>query len=228
MKDPIFYRQFGYDLGKLPNAQLARLETGVASIAQARERTGASIGYPGWPLIYYLVMCSVDPARSSTVLETGTNHGCSTIALAQALVDAPGGGQVHTIEIDAEVADIARQNVQAAGLADCVQIHVGSTRDLLGPLAESLPAIDLAFLDGSHAEADVLFEFEAVVERMSPGSLVVFDNTYPIADDGEDQRVYGALHTISARYGGNLINLPFVSWYTPGLAVWQKEPFAPV
>jgi hypothetical protein len=26
-------------------------------------------------------------------------------------------------------------------------------------------------------------------------------------------------------YGGNLINFEFVSWYTPGLAIWQKEPF---
>lgn len=53
--------------------------------------------------------------------------------------------------------------------------------------------------------------------------IVMFDNTYEISEPGEDPRVNGALKEIQATYGGNLINMEFVSWYTPGLALWQKK-----
>ena len=61
---------------------------------------------------------------------------------------------------------------------------------------------------------------------MEDDGLVVFDNTSLIAEDDEDPRVNGALRTIVAKHGGNLVNLPFCSWYTPGMAFWQKNPFA--
>ncbi len=223
MKDPVDYRRFGYPLRLLPNAQLAKLEEGVASLGEARKRSGASVGYPGWPLIYYLTLCSIDPAGTATVVETGTNHGCSTIALAQAVMDNCAHGCVHTFEIDEEIAAIAEKNVTAAGLADLVTIHVGSTKDRLEPVLEELGPIDLAFLDGSHLLDDVMFEFERVVGRLRRGALVIFDNTYPIAEAGEDPRVNGALKQILATFGGSIVDLPFVSWYTPGVAIWQRE-----
>jgi hypothetical protein len=46
-----------------------------------------------------------------------------------------------------------------------------------------------------------------------------------IAEEGEDPRVHGALRTIVAKFGGNLVNLPFCSWYTPGMAAWQRQAF---
>jgi len=59
---------------------------------------------------------------------------------------------------------------------------------------------------------------------LADDALVLFGNTYQIAEDNEDQRVNGALKTILDRHGGNLINLEFISWYTPGLAIWQQVP----
>lgn len=81
-----------------------------------------------------------------------------------------------------------------------------------------------AFLDGSHLYEDVLFEFEAILPKLADDAIVLFDNTYPLADNGDDQRVNGTLETILQRHGGNLINLEFVSWYTPGFAMWQQVP----
>ena len=72
---------------------------------------------------------------------------------------------------------------------------------------------------------DVLFEFETILPKLSPTSIVMFDNTYKIAEHHEDQRVNGALKTIVSRHGGNVINLESVSWYTPGVALWQQTPF---
>ena len=52
---------------------------------------------------------------------------------------------------------------------------------------------------------------------------MIFDNTYQIAEEGENPRVNGFLGEMQDRYGGNLVNIEFVSWYTPGLALWQKK-----
>lgn len=222
MKPPVFYRRFDYDRKLLPNAHLAQLEDGVEDLETARQRSGATIGYPGWNLIYYLALCHLHPDRPSIVLETGTNQGCSSIVLAQALADT-GGGQLHTVELDAETADAARRNIDAAGLSSFVTVHVGDAKRTLPTLLPSLGSLDLAFLDGCHLYDDVLEEFDAVYGVLRDEGIVIFDNSYQIAEPGEDQRVHGALRTIEQRYRGSLLELPYVSWYTPGVAIWQKR-----
>lgn len=47
------------------------------------KRTGASIGYPAWGLLYYITLCRLDPQAFNLVLETGTNLAASTIVFAQ-------------------------------------------------------------------------------------------------------------------------------------------------
>lgn len=226
MKPPLFYRLFDYDRARLPNRHLASLDEGVTDIATARTRSGASIGYPGWSLIYDLAVSTIDPDGDNPIVETGSNWGCTTIVLAQALIDRKARGHVVTIELDPENAQRARANYEAAGVADRVTLVEGDAKLRLSEVAQGLGPIRFAFLDGCHLHDDVVIEFEAVADQLAPGALVVFDNTYQIAEPHEDQRVHGALKTIVDRHGGNLINLPFVSWYTPGVAVWQKSPFA--
>lgn len=225
MKPPKFFRRFGYDLGRLPNAHLSSLEEGVTTLEQARRRTGLSIGYPGWSLIYDLLSSVLEPGEPNPVLETGTNWGCSTIVLAQALIDAGVDGRVATIEMDADCFARAKSNLEAAGVAARVDQVLGDAKLAIGDVLATLPFVRFAFLDGCHLHDDVIKEFAAVEPKLAPGALVVFDNTYEIAEAGEDPRVNGALKTINNRWGGNLINLPSVSWYTPGVALWQREPF---
>lgn len=224
MKDPIFHRMYDYDRRLLPNRHLAELEEGVSTLEEARLRTGASIGYPGWGLIYHLLLAHLAPERENVVVETGTNWGCTTIIIAQALIDSGRPGRVHSIEIDPDAHAKARANVEAAGVADRVTLHLGDSREKLGEILSDAGSVRAAFLDGSHFEPDVLAEFAAVLPKLDDDGLVVFDNTYPIASDNRDQRVNGALRTILAEHGGNLVNLPYVSWFTPGLAIWQKHP----
>ncbi len=224
MRDPKFFRQYNYDRRLLPNEHLRELDD-VSDLAGAKERSGWSIGYPGWGLLYYLVMTSLDHEVTNTIIETGTNHGSSTIILAQAILDSPASGHVHTFEIDEDFFGRAEHNIAAAGVSDVVTQHLGDAKSLLGGVLEEIDELQVAFLDGSHLVVDVLEEFAAVHERLTRNGLVILDNTYRIADEDEDQRVHGALATIMSEYGGNLINFPSVSWYTPGVAIWQKHPF---
>jgi len=224
MRDPKFFRQYDYDRSLLPNAHLRELDD-VANLTEAKEKTGWSIGYPGWGLLYYLVMTNLDPEAENIIIETGTNVGSSTIMLAQALIDSKTQGHLHTFEIDQTFHDRATNNLAHAGVSGVVTQYLGDAKKLLPPKLDDLGEIRVAFLDGSHLVVDVLEEFAAVHKKLARNGLVIFDNTYLIADEDEDQRVHGALATLMSQYGGNLINLPSVSWYTPGVAIWQQHPF---
>jgi predicted O-methyltransferase YrrM len=224
MKPPIFHRMFDYDRVRLPNAHLASLEEGVHSIEEGKKRSGFTIGYPGWGVIYHLLLAHLNRGRREVIVETGTNWGCTTIVLAQALVDAGCEGKVVTFEVNPENVAVAQRNIEAAGLTNRIELHVGDSRALLKPVLETAEPIRFVFLDASHRYDDVMTEFELVKPRLADDGLVLFDNTYRIAENGEDPRVNGALRTIQEHYGGNLINLEFVSWSTPGLALWQKVP----
>jgi predicted O-methyltransferase YrrM len=176
-------------------------------------------------VLYYLTVCALEPDKPATILETGTNLGCSTIVLASAMRDAKIPGVVHTVEFDEKNAARAQQNFERAGVADRIVMHRGDTRSVLPELVSTVDAISVAFLDGGHTLDLVRAEFELVLPKLERRGIVFLDNTYAIAEGDEDQLVNGFLRTMVATYGGNLINLPYCSWFTPGLAAWQREPF---
>lgn len=129
-----------------------------------------------------------------------------------------------TFELDPANAARARDNWQAAGVFGRVELHEGDSRENLPKALADISGIRVAFLDASHLYNDVKQEFEIVLPKLADDALVIFDNTYRIAEDGEDQRVNGFLRDMQRLYGGNLLNMEFVSWFTPGLAIWQKRP----
>jgi len=222
MKTPIFCRIFDYRKTLLPNEYLASLEEGVSDIEQAKVRTGLSVGYPGWTLLYYSVLCGLDRTGGNIIVETGTNIGCSTIMLAQALKDSGYDGHVHTVELLEENYRAAVENIEKAGLSRYVSLNCGNSTDFLKEFTKNVTSIRFAFLDGAHEQDHVVEEFELIYPLLTDKSMVFFDNTYQIAEEGEDQRVHGALKIIKSRFGGNLINFENTSWFTPGQAIWQK------
>ncbi len=225
IKQKVSYRSFDYNRSQLPNAYLSQLESGVENIDQAIPRTGYTIGYPGWGMLYHTVLCSLKPGSINNVIETGTNLGCSTIILAQAIVDSRHDGRVYSIEIDTENHTRAQQNIDLAGVSGVTTLIHGDSRQVLAGLKEQLDSVRVAFLDGSHKCDDVFAEFELLYPLFDKRSIVIFDNARRTARMNKDQKVHGALKIIKKRYGGNIIHLPYVSWQTPGLSIWQKNPF---
>lgn len=215
---------FGYDLSLLPNRHVASLEKGVTTIEEAKRKTGLTIGYPGWGFIYHCLLTHLDRSREELIIETGANQGVTTIIMAQALVDSATRGKVVTIECDPQNAAKARENFAASGVGDRIELLEGSSHDLLPTALEGVTDLRFAFLDASHLLEDVEREFTAILPFLADDALVLFDNTFALAEEGEDPRVNGFLKTLRERHGGNIVNLEFVSWFTPGLALWQKRP----
>lgn len=226
MKDPIFdYRISGYDPSIVPNLFVAMMDVDATSPAEWIPRTGRSLGQPGWGLVYHIALSVLRPDDDNLVIETGTNLGSTAIMVGQAMKDSNRGGEVRTIEIDAEIAEEASRRIDIARVSEFIRVFVGSSLDVLPEIIGSDERIRMAFLDGNHFHDHVVAEFESIREKLHDDAVVIFDNTYAIGEGNEDPRVNGALRTIVDTYGGNLINFPICSWYTPGLALWQLRPF---
>ena len=106
------------------------------------------------------------------ILEVGTLGGYSAIWLARAL---PEGGRLVTLEIDPRHAEVARANLERAGLASKAEVRVGPALETLPLLAgEGAGPFDLSFIDADKASnADYL---GWAIELSRDGSLIVIDN----------------------------------------------------
>jgi predicted O-methyltransferase YrrM len=119
------------------------------------------------------------------ILEFGTLGGYSAIWLARAL---PADGQLISLEAAPAYADVARENISAAGLADKVDLRVGAALETLPDLeAEGAGPFDLTFIDADKANTPEYFSWS--VEHSRPGAVIVADNVIrdgSLADEGSD------------------------------------------
>jgi caffeoyl-CoA O-methyltransferase len=107
------------------------------------------------------------------ILEVGTLGGYSAIHFGRAL---PEGGELVSLEIDERHAEVARENVDRAGLADKVEIRVGDARGLLARIAENgEEPFDVVFIDADKEGYPEYLEWALRLTR--PGSLILGDNT---------------------------------------------------
>lgn len=104
------------------------------------------------------------------VLEIGLLGGYSTIWMARAL---PAGGRIVSLEYEPRHAEIARKNLQNAGLLDRVEIRVGAALDTL-PSLESAAPFDLIFIDADKPNNPEYLQWALKLSR--PGTAIVVDN----------------------------------------------------
>ncbi|MEW2492080.1 O-methyltransferase [Streptomyces nodosus] len=125
------------------------------------------------------------------VLEIGTLGGYSTIWLARAL---PEDGRLITLEYSAVHAEVARRNLDRAGLGEITQVRVGPALESLPKLAEEHPEpFDLVFIDADKVNNPQYVEWALRLTR--PGGLIILDNVVRggrVTDpDSEDPSVRG-------------------------------------
>ena len=119
------------------------------------------------------VQCQIIGAKR--VLEVGTLGAYSTIWMASASPDI----RITSIEIDAHVAEIARENIAFAGLEDRIEVIVGAAREVLPQLAADIEhgkreRFDFTFIDADKESAWVYFD--SAVKMTRPKGVVYVDN----------------------------------------------------
>jgi len=119
-----------------------------------------------------LLQMLVGISGARRVLEIGTLGGYSAIHFARAL---PEEGALISLELDERHAEVARRNVERAGLSAKVEVRVGDARQSLERLLENEEGpFDLIFID---ADKEGYPEYLAWALRLSrPGTLILGDN----------------------------------------------------
>ncbi|MFI1731762.1 O-methyltransferase [Streptomyces acidicola] len=119
------------------------------------------------------------------ILEFGTLGGYSTIWLARAL---PEDGRLISFEYEVRHAEVARRNLDRAGLGRLVEVRVGPALQSLPKLADENPEpFDFVFIDADKANNRNYVEWALKLTR--PGALIVLDNVVRagrVTDAGSD------------------------------------------
>jgi len=106
------------------------------------------------------------------ILEIGTLGGYSTIWMARALTT---GGRLITLEFSPKHAEIARANIERAGLTEFVEIRVGAALETLPKIqAEMKEPFDLIFIDADKPNNSEYLRWAIKFSR--PGTLIIVDN----------------------------------------------------
>ena len=147
--------EFGTDLGVLEVPEDVEagdtVETHLDTVFEVRELRGPDLfnhlertGAPMMPRDVGLVMGHTGASGGDRVLDAGTGTGILSAYLGRA------GADVTTYEIDEEFAEVARSNMETAGVADRVEVRAGDLVEERDELVASEP-FDVLTLDTGDA-----------------------------------------------------------------------------
>jgi predicted O-methyltransferase YrrM len=116
------------------------------------------------------------------ILEVGTLMGYSAILMGKELGS---GAELITVELDADEAEMARENIRKARIPPTVDVIVGDAIEVLPKLTGKF---DMVFIDADKGE--YLDYLRSVEDRLHPKSVVVADNAGIFADQMMDYLEY--------------------------------------
>ncbi|HEY4061581.1 MAG TPA: O-methyltransferase [Puia sp.] len=106
--------------------------------------------------------------RPRRVLEIGTFMGYSALCLAAGLAE---GGQLHTLELRDDDADLAAGHFRRANYQDRIILHRGNALEIIPALQEDW---DLVFIDADKVNYGEYYKL--VLPRVRRGGLIIADN----------------------------------------------------
>ncbi|WP_433750690.1 O-methyltransferase [Falsibacillus pallidus] len=153
-----------------------------------------------------LLKLLVQMKGAKKILEIGTLGGYSTIWMACAL---PEDGQLITLEYAEKHADVARTNIEKAGLSEKVEIIIGAALDSLPVLEERGETdFDFIFIDADKPNNPHYLEWALKLSK--PGTVIIGDNVVRngkvVDEDTEDAVIIGVQSFIDLLSGNPRID----------------------
>jgi caffeoyl-CoA O-methyltransferase len=129
------------------------------------------------------------------VVEVGTLVGYSALQMLRAM---PADGHLWTIEYEPRHAELAKQNLAAAGVGDRVTVLQGAGTAILPTIVEHGP-FDAVFIDADKVNYDSYGAW--AIANLRTGGLVLGDNAYlfgELMDDSDRGRAMRRFHELVA------------------------------
>jgi predicted O-methyltransferase YrrM len=111
--------------------------------------------------------------NSRNILELGTSLGLSTAYLAL----SSGHANVISIEGVEPIAERAKSNLSRLGI-DNARIITGNFDERLIAVMDSMPVLDLGFIDGNHRREPTLEYFSLLLQKTNEDSILIFDDIH--------------------------------------------------
>ncbi len=129
------------------------------------EKNSVPIVQPETAKLLEVLVAMKQPKR---ILEIGCAIGYSAMLMAQDLAD---DGSITTLEWDGEMAEIARKNIESAGLSDVIKVIHDDAKTLVPTLSGEY---DIIFLDGP--KAHYIHMLNDCVRLLKKGGILIADN----------------------------------------------------
>ena len=129
--------------------------------------------------------------RPERVLEVGCAIGYSAILMAQYIQK---GGTLTSLEWDADMAEIARQNIKKAGLDDAINVIHNDAKEVIPTLTAQY---DIIFLDGP--KAHYIYMLNDCIRLLKKGGILIADNVLYKGMTADDNHVIRRKITIVKR-----------------------------
>ena len=160
-RDAICYKYITDFLRK----DIPRRDGVLGELEDYAEKNSVPIVQPETAQFLDVLTCIKKPER---ILEVGCAIGYSAMLMAENLSD---GGSITTLEWDADMAEIARKNIERAGLSDRINVIKADAKELLPTLSGEY---DMIFLDGP--KAHYIHMLNDCVRLLKKGGILVADN----------------------------------------------------
>ncbi|MGJ8592164.1 MAG: O-methyltransferase [Aquaticitalea sp.] len=106
--------------------------------------------------------------QPKNILEIGTYTGYSAICLAEGMQK---DGELHTIDINEELADFQRSYFEASGNSQQIFQHIGDALEIIPDLDISF---DLVFIDAD--KENYVNYFHLIIDKIKSGGIILSDN----------------------------------------------------
>jgi predicted O-methyltransferase YrrM len=165
---------------------MARNNEQIASLLRELEQIAKSEHLPSiGPIKGKIISDIIKRYKPTKILEIGTLHGYSAILMVDLLFD---DGKLITIEIDKNLADIARKNIAKAGLSNKIEVISGNALEVIPTLTGY--KFDLIFLDAAKSEYLQYLRLLEEKHLMKKDSVVLADNVILFENEMKDYLEY--------------------------------------
>jgi predicted O-methyltransferase YrrM len=165
---------------------MARNNEQISSLLRDLEQIAKSEHLPTiGPIKGKIISDIIKRYQPTKILEIGTLHGYSAILMMDFLFD---DGKLITIEIDKNLADIARKNIAKAGLSNKIDVISGNALEVIPTLTGY--KFDLIFLDAAKSEYLQYLRLLEEKHLMKKDSVVVADNVILFENEMKDYLEY--------------------------------------
>ena len=159
---------------KILNYSIEHTEKESPLLKKIREYTQENTALPqmlSGPLISSMLKLFTYLTNAKIIFDIGTFTGYSAVSFAEASDDDT---IIHTFDKDEYILSIAEKFFREGGHHNKIKTHCGEILQVLPEVVESVPYVDLAFIDADKANYKQIFEI--IFTKLRKGGIIIVDN----------------------------------------------------